>query len=198
MKYSFCDDREFIPRLSDEFLAGAAQGATPYSVILLTGANPARISTGYTPADSAILLSSPQAVMIYFPRGQRFPSFILGEHTPFGLDAKANPPIRTKKDSEALWETIRCGSGKTVGTDNAMSYRSERYSNWSGQKPCLLRLTKIVRKLRRRRQFASDGSTRSRAQVIECLPRHSGRLYGRLFFYVFLSFQTEEIVLQLS
>lgn len=52
---------------------------------------------------------------------------ILDEHTPFGLDAKVNPPIRTKRDNEALWEAIRRGSIKTIGTDNAMSYRAERY-----------------------------------------------------------------------
>lgn len=53
---------------------------------------------------------------------------ILDEHTPSALDAKVNPPIRTKKDSEALWQAIRNGSVKTIGTDNAMSYRAERYS----------------------------------------------------------------------
>lgn len=52
---------------------------------------------------------------------------LLDEHTPFGLDAKVNPPIRTQMDAEALWQGIRDGSIHSMGTDNAMSYRSERY-----------------------------------------------------------------------
>ncbi len=42
----------------------------------------------------------------------------LTEDAPCGLLAKVNPPLHTQADVEALWEGIRNGSVKTLGTDN--------------------------------------------------------------------------------
>lgn len=47
-----------------------------YPAIISTGGFSGRLSTSYTPADSTVLVSSPYSAVIYFPRRQRFPSFI--------------------------------------------------------------------------------------------------------------------------
>lgn len=52
----------------------------------------------------------------------------LNEDSPCGLLAKVNPPIHTKADSEKLWEGIRKGLIKTMGSDNCPSKLSKKYS----------------------------------------------------------------------
>lgn len=44
-----------------------------------------------------------------------------------GLLAKVNPPLRTVTDNDALWEGIRNGSIKTMGTDNVPVRKEKRY-----------------------------------------------------------------------
>lgn len=43
------------------------------------------------------------------------------------LGAKVNPPIRSKADNEALWEGIRGGLIKTIGTDNVPVTRDKKF-----------------------------------------------------------------------
>ena len=47
-----------------------------YPAIISTGGFSGRLPTGYAPADSTVSVSSPGTAVIYFPRRQRFPSFI--------------------------------------------------------------------------------------------------------------------------
>lgn len=44
------------------------------------------------------------------------------------IDAKVNPPLRTKEDNEALWEGIRQGIVKTIGTDNVPVTKAQKYT----------------------------------------------------------------------
>ena len=52
---------------------------------------------------------------------------VLTKDAPCGLLAKVNPPLRTAEDNEALWEGIRNGSIKTMGTDNVPVRKAKRY-----------------------------------------------------------------------
>ena len=52
---------------------------------------------------------------------------LLTSDAPCGLLAKVNPPLRTESDNERLWEGIRCGSVRTMGTDNVPVRRDKRY-----------------------------------------------------------------------
>lgn len=51
----------------------------------------------------------------------------LTKDSPCGLLGKVNPPLRTSEDNEALWEGIRNGSVKTMGTDNVPVRKEKRY-----------------------------------------------------------------------
>ena len=51
----------------------------------------------------------------------------LTKDSPCGLLGKVNPPLRTTEDNEALWEGIRNGSVKTMGTDNVPVRKEKRY-----------------------------------------------------------------------
>ena len=51
----------------------------------------------------------------------------LTEDAPCGLLGKVNPPLHTQSDIEALWEGIRRGSVKTVGTDNVPVDLQKKY-----------------------------------------------------------------------
>lgn len=44
-----------------------------------------------------------------------------------GLLAKVNPPLHSESDIEALWEGIRSGSVKTMGTDNVPVDKAKRF-----------------------------------------------------------------------
>lgn len=44
------------------------------------------------------------------------------------MDAKVNPPLRSKEDNEALWEGIRKGIVKTIGTDNVPVNKAQKYT----------------------------------------------------------------------
>lgn len=44
------------------------------------------------------------------------------------IDAKVNPALRSKKDNEALWEGIRKGIIKTIGTDNVPVTKAQKYT----------------------------------------------------------------------
>ena len=52
---------------------------------------------------------------------------LLTKDAPCGLLAKVNPPLRTAADNDALWEGIRNGSVKTMGTDNVPVRKAKRY-----------------------------------------------------------------------
>ena len=52
---------------------------------------------------------------------------LLTKDSPCGLLGKVNPPLRTPADNEALWEGIRNGSVKTMGTDNVPVRKEKRY-----------------------------------------------------------------------
>ena len=52
---------------------------------------------------------------------------LLTKDSPCGLMGKVNPPLRTAADNEALWEGIRSGSIRTIGTDNVPVRREKRY-----------------------------------------------------------------------
>ena len=43
------------------------------------------------------------------------------------LDSKVNPPLRSAADNEALWEGIRNGIIKTIGTDNVPVTKAKKY-----------------------------------------------------------------------
>jgi dihydropyrimidinase len=43
-----------------------------------------------------------------------------------GLLAKVNPPVRTERDVEALWEAVKDGIVDTVGNDHSARFRSEK------------------------------------------------------------------------
>lgn len=51
----------------------------------------------------------------------------LTDEAPCGLLAKVNPPLHAQSDIEALWEGIRSGSVKTIGTDNVPVDKAKRY-----------------------------------------------------------------------
>jgi len=51
----------------------------------------------------------------------------LDENAPCGLLGKVNPPLHTQEDIEALWNGIRNGSIKTMGTDNVPVNKSKKY-----------------------------------------------------------------------
>ena len=52
---------------------------------------------------------------------------LLTKDSPCGLLGKVNPPLRTVADNDALWEGIRNGSVKTMGTDNVPVRREKRF-----------------------------------------------------------------------
>ena len=51
----------------------------------------------------------------------------LTDEVPCGLLAKVNPPLHAQSDIEALWEGIRNGSVKTIGTDNVPVDKAKRF-----------------------------------------------------------------------
>ncbi len=51
----------------------------------------------------------------------------LTEDAPCGLLGKVNPPLHFQEDIEALWEGIRNGSVKTMGTDNVPVDKAKKY-----------------------------------------------------------------------
>ncbi len=55
------------------------------------------------------------------------PQYLLLDKTA-GMDAKVNPALHTKTDNEALWEGIRSGIVKTIGTDNVPVTRAQKYT----------------------------------------------------------------------
>ncbi len=44
------------------------------------------------------------------------------------IDAKVNPALRSKEDNDALWEGIRKGIIKTIGTDNVPVTKQQKYT----------------------------------------------------------------------
>ena len=52
---------------------------------------------------------------------------LLDKSASCGLLGKVNPPLRTPADNDALWEGIRNGSVKTMGTDNVPVRKEKRY-----------------------------------------------------------------------
>lgn len=52
---------------------------------------------------------------------------MLTKNSPCGILGKVNPPLRTAVDNDALWEGIRSGSVKTMGTDNVPVRKAKRY-----------------------------------------------------------------------
>ncbi len=57
---------------------------------------------------------------------------LLDENSPCGLLGKVNPPLRTKKDAEAMWQGISDGTVKTIGTDNVPVDLSKKYERGEG------------------------------------------------------------------
>jgi len=55
------------------------------------------------------------------------PQYLLLDKDTATMDAKVNPALHAKEDNEALWEGIRNGSIKTIGTDNVPVNRSKKY-----------------------------------------------------------------------
>ena len=55
------------------------------------------------------------------------PQYLLLDRS-VGMDAKVNPALHTKADNEALWEGIREGIVKTIGTDNVPVTRDQKYT----------------------------------------------------------------------
>ncbi len=55
----------------------------------------------------------------------------LTEDAPCGLLGKVNPPLHFNEDIEALWEGIRNGSVKTMGTDNVPVDKAKKYERGS-------------------------------------------------------------------
>lgn len=55
------------------------------------------------------------------------PQYLLLDKTT-SIDAKVNPALRTKEDNEALWEGIRTGVVKTIGTDNVPVTKAQKYT----------------------------------------------------------------------
>lgn len=53
----------------------------------------------------------------------------LTEDAPCGLLGKVNPPLHFQEDVEALWEGIRNGSVKTMGTDNVPVDKAKKYEH---------------------------------------------------------------------
>ena len=51
----------------------------------------------------------------------------LTEDAPCGLLGKVNPPLHFQEDIEALWEGIRKGNIKTMGTDNVPVDKAKKY-----------------------------------------------------------------------
>lgn len=56
------------------------------------------------------------------------PQYLLLDHdAKAGLKAKVNPPLHSQKDIDTLWEGIRSGLIKTIGTDNVPVDISKKY-----------------------------------------------------------------------
>lgn len=55
------------------------------------------------------------------------PQYLLLDKTS-SMDAKVNPALHNKEDNEALWEGIREGIVKTIGTDNVPVTRAQKYT----------------------------------------------------------------------
>lgn len=55
------------------------------------------------------------------------PQYLLLD-TSSSMDAKVNPALHSKVDNEALWEGIREGIVKTIGTDNVPVTREQKYT----------------------------------------------------------------------
>lgn len=53
----------------------------------------------------------------------------LDDHAPCGLNATVVPPIRTREDSEELWQGILDGTISTIGTDNCPGTLAAKYKN---------------------------------------------------------------------
>lgn len=51
----------------------------------------------------------------------------LTKDSPCGLLAKVNPPVRSQADCERLWEGIKAGIIKTIGSDNCPSRLEKKY-----------------------------------------------------------------------
>lgn len=51
----------------------------------------------------------------------------LTANSPCGLLGKVNPPVRREEDRERLWEGIRSGTIKTIGSDNCPSRLDKKY-----------------------------------------------------------------------
>lgn len=56
------------------------------------------------------------------------PQYLLLDTDDCTLDAKVNPAIHHKVDNEALWEGIREGIVKTIGTDNVPVTRAQKFT----------------------------------------------------------------------
>lgn len=52
---------------------------------------------------------------------------LLTADAPCGLLGKVNPPLHSQSDVDALWEGIRSGSIRTIGTDNVPVDKEKRY-----------------------------------------------------------------------
>lgn len=55
------------------------------------------------------------------------PQYLLLDNSA-SMDSKVNPPLRSKEDNEALWEGIRTGLVKTIGTDNVPVTKAQKYT----------------------------------------------------------------------
>lgn len=55
------------------------------------------------------------------------PQYLLLDKDSVSIDAKVNPALRSKKDIEALWEGIKDGTVKTIGTDNVPVDLAKKY-----------------------------------------------------------------------
>jgi dihydroorotase-like cyclic amidohydrolase len=55
------------------------------------------------------------------------PQYLLFDCTATGLEAKVNPALHAREDIEALWDGIRTGVVKTLGTDNVPGDLAQKY-----------------------------------------------------------------------
>lgn len=61
------------------------------------------------------------------------PQYLLLDHdAPAGLKAKVNPPLHSREDIDTLWEGIRKGLVKTIGTDNVPVTLEKKYERGTG------------------------------------------------------------------
>lgn len=57
---------------------------------------------------------------------------VLTEESPCGLLAKVNPPIHTAEDAEKLWEGVRKGLIRAIGSDNCPSNLAKKFGKGKG------------------------------------------------------------------